>query len=402
MTPKAIDYLHRANSAIAHGALTNSKRPETFVKGVYPTHMKRGFGAELWDVDDKRYIDYICGLGTNLFGYGNHEINEAITQQLKLGSLFSLGSTLEVEVAERFKAHFPYVEKVRFLKTGSEACSAAIRIARAYAGRSEIVSSGYHGWHDDFVHLTPPAKGVPDRDYMMRTVSECLYPAAIIVEPVITNFGDDTIRELRRLRAHCTDNDILLIFDETITGIRYEKLSVANALGIEPDISIFGKAIGGGLPISVVAGKAKFMDCDYFVSSTFAGDTAALASMNKVFDLLAGEYRIERLWDEGRYFLSEFNSIDPEVVRIEGYPTRGKFVYIGELTRQLFMQEACKAGILFGPTWFFNFHHAKYTHQVISMCRSIISRIKNGAVKAEGEPPQSPFAERVRQCADSN
>jgi glutamate-1-semialdehyde aminotransferase len=269
----------RANDVIAHGALTNSKRPASFVEGVYPTHFRDGRDAYLTDVDGNGYVDYIGGLGAHHFGYRHPEITEAVRKQVQdFGSIFSFASDLEVEVAEGFRDRFPFLQRLRFLKTASEACSAAIRIARAFTKKACVLSEGYHGWHDDFVSLTPPAEGVPARYWMetLPTKEPILYEqlAAVIVEPVIVDAGPDRIRWLHELRAETKKRDVLLIFDETITGIRYPGLSVAKATGIDPDIAIMGKAIGGGYPLALVGGRADVMSCDYFVSSTYLPPTA--------------------------------------------------------------------------------------------------------------------------------
>ena len=131
---------------IAQGALTNSKRAESFVKGVYPTALKEGSGAIVWDIHGKRYIDFICALGSNLLGYGNEEIIGVCVERLRKGVTFSLGTTLEIELCHKLKEFFPWTEQFKFLKTGSEACTAAVRIARAkfhgVIGKSLVYSEG--------------------------------------------------------------------------------------------------------------------------------------------------------------------------------------------------------------------------------------------------------------------
>ena len=126
----------RAQDSIAQGALTNSKRAECFVKTIYPVHLTKGRGCYVWDTQGNRYIDFICGLGSNLLGYGNSLIAESMYRQALEGCTLSLSTTLEVVVAEKIKEVVPFVEKMKFLKTGTEACMAAIRIARAYHGVS--------------------------------------------------------------------------------------------------------------------------------------------------------------------------------------------------------------------------------------------------------------------------
>jgi glutamate-1-semialdehyde 2,1-aminomutase len=391
----------RSELAIAQGALTNSKRPECFVKGVYPTHMSRGEGCYLWDTKGNRYTDFICGLGSNILGYAEGEVTNALADAAKDGCSLSFASTLEVRAAERVKELFPFVGRLKFLKTGTEACLAAIRIARAATGKKFVYSEGYHGWSDEFVGLTPPHMGINPSGYM-RKLPDNFYDmagdtAAVIVEPVSTDASAERCAWLQGLRDYCTTHGIALIFDEVITGFRFPKFSVANAWGIRPDLICLGKAMGNGMPISVVGGSSKFMDCgEYFVSSTFAGERLSLAAALKTMELLETKHKIADLWDAGEKFITHFNQLAPGKVWIEGYPTRGAFRG-DDLIKALFWQEACKAGLLFGPSWFFNFKHIPIADQVLSVCEDIFRRIRLGGVRLEGEMPQSPFAARMRE-----
>lgn len=528
----------KANQLIAQGALTNSKRPETFVEGVYPTHVERGHGCYLWDVDGKKYFDFITGLGCNILGYAQEDINAAMFARMQKGVSLSLSTPEELKLAERLKVIFPFVDCMKFLKTGSEACSAAIRIARAYyggqsgtenmqevwfkeaferisqeeqfhrwpsprmqdvrqdlsiSGSSEnkqtggaeaicqdikgqtervsarsnaseshngiksgqgllsseksrllrgthqefvrsmwrqelrsassrlqsaaerdlvvsdvsckgarwlILSDGYHGHHDAFVSLTHPATGVPPHfGILPLSGNEELIPlaAAVIIEPIVTDISQQRINWLKELRKKCIENDTLLIFDEVITGFRFPRFSVSNYYGIEPDLVILGKAIANGMPLAVVAGKKEVMNCDeYFVSSTFAGETLSLVAACKTIDLLKETYNLLDLWQKGEAWLAEFNSLWPAKIWIEGYPTRGRFE--GDpLIKALFFQEACQSGMLFGPSWFFNFPLAEKSKITLGAVKDIICKIKSGSVTLRGQMPKSPFAERVRQ-----
>ena len=206
---------------------------------------------------------------------------------------------------------------------------------------------------------------------------------------------------LVELRKTCTTNSTLLIFDEIITGARFSQFSVARASGVTPDIICLGKAIAGGMPLSLVGGSAAVMNTEnaYFVSSTFAGEIASLAACREVMKMLKGrgQWDIEALWSKGQEFLEGFNSISP-LVQIHGYPTRGAFV--GQpVQKALFFQEACKSGILFGPSWFFNFQLAAHTDVVLNTCKDILGRVARGEVDLEGELPKSPFAAKVRKLA---
>jgi glutamate-1-semialdehyde 2,1-aminomutase len=395
------EYYKRAQTVIAQGALTNSKRVECLVKGVYPTHLTRGLGCKVWDTEGRSYIDFICGLGTNILGYADTEIAQAISDQLRNGVSLSLGTPLELTVAEKVKEIFPFVDQVKFLKTGSEACQAAIRIARAKTGRETILSAGYHGWSDEFVSLSPPALGVPrvhsQTRHLDSEVQDLKGVAAVILEPIVTDFSHERIDWLRRLKERCKQAGTLLIFDEVITGFRFPKFSAANHYGIEPDLICLGKAIANGMPLSVVAGKKEIMSCgEYFVSSTFAGETLSLASARKTMTLLQTKYDLNELWIEGARFIKNFNELWPGQLAIQGYPSRG--VFVGDLmTKALFWQEAVRAGLLFGPSFFFNFKHIEYVDAVLGTCKDIISKIQSQNVKLEGELPQSPFAQKVRE-----
>lgn len=388
----------RSCQAIAHGALTNSKRPESFVKSIYPTHLKKGQGCYVWDTQGNRYIDFIAGLGSNLLGYAQEEITQAIVRQASLGSTLSLGTDLEVETAEKVKEMFPFVERVRFLKTGSEATTAALIIARTFTKRGIVFTEGYHSWHPEFTFLTPPANGIMHHDFIVKLTSldHIGENAAVIVEPVITDISPRRIAWLKELRKRCTETGTLLIFDEVITGLRFPLLSVAQEYGIIPDLICLGKAMGGGMPLSVVAGKSDVMESDYFVSSTFAGETLSLAASLKTMQLLQNKFKLDFLWEKGAQFLFRFNEIWRDGLTLEGYPTRS--VLKGdELTKALFMQECCKAGILMGPSFFFTFPHIDLMEEVLSLCSDILMRIRLGEVSLQGEMPKKPYAQKARE-----
>ena len=395
---------HRARQCIAHGALTNSKRPESFVKGVYPTHLKHGYGCRVVDTAGNEYVDFVAGLGTNLLGYGQDEITQAIAAQARLGCSLSLGTELEVKVAEKLKEFFPFVDRVRFLKTGSEAATAACIIARAYTRNNEILSEGYHGFHPEFTSLTPPAYGVTTHRFIKKLESlerlaepSPYRPAAVIVEPIVTDRTEARIQWLKDLRKRCTETGVLLIFDEIITGFRFPNFSAAQQFDVMPDLICLGKAVGGGMPLSIVGGRADIMESDYFVSSTFAGETVSLAAALKFLELLQSKkFSLDYLCAKANEFQDKFNKIRPEIVSLQGYGTRGVFVG-SDLNKALFMQECAKAGILIGPSFFFTFPHIEIMEQVLSTMADILGRIHLGEVKIEGDLPQKPYAQKVRE-----
>lgn len=387
----------RAENAIAQGALTNSKRPASHIKGVYPTHLCDGQGCRVLGNNGQTYTDYICGLGANFLGYGHAAIARTIAESAGSAFSMSLGSPTEIQAAEKLKEFFSFIERVKFLKTGTEACMAAVRIARAATGRSKVLSHGYHGWSDGFVSLTPPAHGtVPSQFELMTSLDQIdNSTACVIVEPVITDCGKERMAYLRDLRKRCTAVGALLIFDEIITGFRFQGHGVCNAWGITPDLLCLGKCMGGGLPLSAVGGPAVIMDdARYFVSSTFAGERLSLAASMTFMEALQKGRLNDKAQDDGAMFLQKFNALSPRV-QIEGYQTRG--VFVGDaLDKAIFFQEACKAGILFGPTWFWCLPHDTFTDITINACKGILERLERGELKLEGEMPQSPFAQKVR------
>lgn len=397
--------LQRSEKSIAQGALTNSKRPECFVKGVYPNHVDRGYGSTLY-FKDKCWVDFICALGTNLFGYGNHYITNAVAHVITTGANLSLSTDLEIMAAEKAQSLWSECERVKFFKNGSDACSAAIRIARTYTGKDLVLSLGYHGSDDDFTSLTEPALGVPKRgwigsykDYSGKDADNI---AAIIIEPVELDLSDKRREEIQNLRDFCTSKGIVLIFDEIITGFRFPKLSVSNYWGIKPDIACFGKAIGGGHSISLVGGRIDIMNCgDYFLSNTFNGERTGLAAFLASAALLGkpalnGNKTIDDLWLEAQTFWSSLNEICDGYVQFEGYPTRGRLVG-SDISKAMFMQECCKAGVLFGPSYFYNFTHSAHRDQVKSTVCGVIKSLKMGLVKLEGEMPKAPMADKLRK-----
>jgi glutamate-1-semialdehyde 2,1-aminomutase len=392
----------RAQNCIGQGALTNSKHPDSHILGVFPTHLskKPGSGCFVYDDQNNQYIDYICGLGTNLLGYGNGHICEAVKPYLQYGSSHSLPTIFEIEAAESLKQMFYFVQKWKFVKSGSQACTAAIKMARAYTGRKIVLSQGYHGHEDEFVSLTPPASGVHTctEIFSLETKIDPKTVAAIIIEPVITDCSVARTEQLKELRAYCDLHEIVLIFDETITGYRYDKHCVALSTNVLPDLIILGKAIANGFSLAAVGGKAKILDGNYFVSSTYAGEILPLVACKATTDLILNnqQYKIDKLWEQGAQFIRRFNNIMSGRIELEGYPTRGVFKG-SDLDVALFRQEACKAKILLHKSWFYNFALMREDYLFFTFLQEFSKNLRQGQVKLEGVMPKSPFAQKVRE-----
>lgn len=388
-----MSYYDRSQRCIGQGALTNSKNPRSHVFGVYPTHIKNSTGCYLIDTNGKKYMDFICGLGTNLLGYGHPLVEQEVAKYAMQGKSPSLPHILEVETAEALKPMFPWVEKWKFLKTGSEACSAALRMARVYAGSLGYNSDGYHGWHDNFLSLKLPHNGVHHYpDLSMGSREDPIMTAGWIVEAVELDRSQERMEYLRGLPKP-------LILDEVITGFRFLNHSVSKAHDLRPDLIVIGKAMANGYPLAAVGGRAEIMDSDYFVSSTYAGELSSLAACKAVCNILKTnpQFDIKHLWEAGEQFIEEFNSFaHPLAFQIDGYPTRGVFKG-NDLNIALFFQEACKAGFIFGKSWFISFSHLPLMKQTILTLRDILEKMSQRLPELEGKMPETPISMRFRK-----
>lgn len=398
---KDFDFSRRSDEVIAQGCLTNSKSPKCLINGVYPTHVSHAKDSFLYCKNNDRFIDFIGGLGTNLLGYANKELLIVAQNEMLKGQCYSLASKTEVIAAERFRDAFR-MEKWKFMKSGTEACMAAVKMARAYTNRNFVLSDGYHGWSNEFINakMAPPGHGVPDQVYIdkledIQQINKNI--AAVIIEPVVLDHSVNRIKYLHQLRDRCTQTGTVLIYDEVITGGRYQKLSVSNFTDIRPDLIVLGKAVANGFPLAAVGGLKDILDGDYFVSGTYAGENVSLAVATKVLKLLMDkqDYDLELLWGHGQTFLDEFNTIWPEKIYLAGYPTRARFQGFDEYIH-VFWQQACKSKILFGPSWFFNFPHIELDKFVIEHCKDILSLMKIELPALEGETPCKPISNKLR------
>jgi glutamate-1-semialdehyde 2,1-aminomutase len=395
---------HRAQDCIAQYALTNSKSPFSHVFGVYPKYVKGASGVILNFADGRSYIDYCGGLGTNILGYANQQVKQYIGSNAEMLGSHSFPTYLEVEAAERVKELFPYFSHVKFVKTGTEACMAALKIARASTGRMKVLSDGYHGWSDPFVSMSEPAAGVPKGQfvYQMKELSEIDdQTACVIVEPVIVEDSMHRRTYLHALRDRCDKVGALLIYDEIITGFRFLNYSVGRCYNIQPDLVCIGKAMGNGAPISAVLGQKETMNnMAYFVSGTFCGETYGLLAAIKTLEILRTDHRysISETWEAGQKFQDKFNDIMPSIIQIKGYPTRGVFTGTDE-NMALFFQEACKAGILFGRSFFYTAMHDQYDDIVLNTCKTILTKIIHKEVEMTGNMPMKPFALKQREMS---
>ena len=313
----------RALKTIPLASQTFSKSAMNFVRGASPLFLDRGDGCRVWDVDGNEYIDYVLALMPVVLGYRDPDVDAAVRRQLDKGIIFSLSTELEIELAERLVRLIPCAEMVRFGKNGSDATSAAVRLARAHTGRDRIGVCGYHGWHDWYIGTTTRSLGVPpavralsttfpygDVEFVERMLAADPNGfAAVVLEPVAAN--GPSVEFLRALRALTERYGVVLIFDEIVSGFRMDLGGAQRTVGVTPDLAAFGKAMANGMPIAAVVGRRDIMRRmeDIFFSGTFGGEALSLAASIATIDKLEklnGPARIEAL---GRRLIAGINAI---------------------------------------------------------------------------------------------
>jgi len=380
---KSEEYWVRAKNIIPAGTQCLSKGPTQFVDGVAPKYLKRGKGCRVWDVDGNEYIDYGMGLRPIILGYCYPAVNEAIAKQLKDGITFTLMHPLEVELAELLIDTIPCAEAARYGKNGSDATTAAIRVARAYTGRDKIAICGYHGWHDWYIITTERNKGVPtlmkqlsftfkynDIESLKELFDTCPDEfAAVIMEPVgVTPPQNDFLKEVEKVTHK---NGAVLIFDEIITGFRFSLGGAQEFFGVIPDLAAFGKSMANGMPISALVGKEEIMNVlnETFFSFTFGGECLSMAAAIATINELKEKNVIDFLWTQGRKLKEGYNKLARELelekyTECLGYPPNTLVRFYGKtsdealLMKSLVQQELLKRGILWAA-----YHAVSYSHK---------------------------------------
>ena len=300
----------RAKRVIPGGNMLLSKRAEMFLPEQWPAYFSRAKGCRVWDLDGRELIDMsIMGIGTNLLGYGHPEVDSAVAATVAAGNMSTLNCPEEVLLAERLVALHPWAEMARFARSGGEANAIAIRIARAATGRDTVAICGYHGWHDWYLatnlqndsgleeHLLPGLEpnGVPrvlagtvqpfsfNRLDQLESIAASHHLAAVKMEVQRTSPPDPGF--LEGVRELCNRRGIVLIFDECTSGFRETFGGLHLKYGVEPDMAMFGKALGNGYAITATIGRRAVMEAaqSTFISSTFwterIGPTAALKTL---------------------------------------------------------------------------------------------------------------------------
>jgi glutamate-1-semialdehyde 2,1-aminomutase len=310
----------RAKQVIPGGNMLLSKRAEMFLPDQWPAYFSKAKGCKVWDLDGKEYIDMsIMGIGTNTLGYGHPEVDEAVHQTVTAGNMSTFNCPEEVYLAERLVELHPWADMVRLARSGGEANAVAIRIARAASGRDKVAICGYHGWHDWYLaanlgdeqnlagHLLPglEPKGVPQNlrgsvlPFRYNNFPELQalvenHEIGVIKMEVSRNMGPED-GFLEKVRKLATDNGIVLIFDECTSGFRQTFGGLHSLYGVEPDMAMFGKALGNGYAITGTIGRREVMEAAQgtFISSTFWTERIGPAAALKTLEVMERE----KSWD---------------------------------------------------------------------------------------------------------
>ena len=370
----------RARDLIPGGAHTYSKGADQFPLNS-PGFIERADGCRVVDVDGNEFVDWGMGLRSVVLGYSYPRVIEAVQREIAKGPNFLLPSPVEVELAELLTRLVPSAEMVKFAKNGSNVTTAAIRLARAYTGRSYIALCKEHpffSFDDWFIGTTPPNSGIPEEAYHHSLTFhyndieslEALfreYPgqiAGVIMEPVTLDEPKDNF--LEKVRALTEQHGSLLIFDEMISGFRWHLQGAQAYFNVIPDMSTFGKAIGNGFSVSVLAGRRDVMELGgiyhdkprvFLLSTTHGAETHSLAACVATIREIEEKNVIDHIWKIGKAFQDGFNDLAHEMglgdyVSCIGYPcnaaiiTKDRDGKVSLPLRTLFMQEMTAQGVL--------------------------------------------------------
>ena len=327
-----------------------------------PLRTKRAEGCRIWDEAGREYLDFIMALGSVALGYGHPAVNRAATEAIQQGVVGPLAPVLEERLAARLAGLIPWMEQVRFLKTGAEAVAAAVRVARAYTGRDAVFGCGYHGWLD---WSQAGTAGVPavmgglfselrfdDPEHARRAIrSRANRLAAVIIEPVIMR---EPSREwLAVLREETERAGALLVFDEIKTACRIAVGGAAERYGVRPDLMVLGKALANGFPLAVVGGPGRIMAAveRTWVSSTLSTESVSLAAAEATLDVMVSQRVPEHLGRMGRLLHGELLRVQSAwpglIAAVRGIPEMCYLEYRDEETSSTITAAVAAKGVLF-------------------------------------------------------
>jgi glutamate-1-semialdehyde 2,1-aminomutase len=373
-------FSERANRLIPGGAHTYSKGDDQFPANA-PKVIDRGLGCTLWDVDGNEFTDFGMSLGTVLLGHAYEPVLEAVRKELGRGVNFVRPSVIEGELAELLVDIIPSAEMVKFGKNGSDAVTAAVKLARAYTGREYVArcsADAFNAIHDWFIGSTVLTRGVPEGvqaltlKFNYNDLDSCQklfdqYPgqiACFLLEPVSAEVPK--VGFLENLKALCEKNGALLIFDEVVSGFRFALGGVQEMVGVTPHLSAFGKGMANGFSTSALVGQREFMriggiDHDqervFLLSTTHGGETHSIAAAIATINEIRKHDMITHFWKIGQALMDGVRAAAKDVgaeqyVNVLGYSVKPGFSFNDEtgnvsmVARTLFLQETVARGLL--------------------------------------------------------
>jgi len=315
---KSNAFTERERKVAPLAAQTFSKSYRYFIPENAPMFIDHGQGARVYDVDGNEFLDFICALGPITLGYNDPAVNAAVANQLNKGIIFSTQAPVECELAEKLVEIIPCAEMVKFVKNGSDATTAAIRLARAYTGRERVAMCGYHGTHDWSIGASANNKGVPKsvceltKTFLyndIRSLENLLnaHPgeyAAVIMEPIQSS--GTTKEYLQAVVDTAHKHGAIAIFDEVVSGFRFAIGGGSEYYGVIPDMASYGKGCANGMPISFVAGKKALIsqiEQGVFISTTFGGDALSMAGALATIEQMQKKDVIGHIWKLGTILL---------------------------------------------------------------------------------------------------
>ena len=401
---------NKAKKIIPGGGMLLSKRPDLFLPNQWPAYYSKAKGCHIWDLDKNKYFDAsIMGIGTNILGYANRDVDKAVRNNIFKSNMSTLYCPEEVYLAEKLINLHDWADRVRFARTGGEANAVAIRIARAATGRDKVAICGYHGWHDWYLatnlnslnnleqHLLPglEPKGVPKSlegttiPFKFNDLEEIKYIinnndlAAVKME--VERFERPSEGYLETIAKLCKEKGIVLIFDECTSGFRETYGGIHLKYGVNPDIAIFGKALGNGYAITAILGRSDIMNCvqKTFMSSTFwterIGPTAAL----KTLELMERTKSWEYITELGKYIQSSWERIalnNSLPIKVYGIPALSFFsleLNNWQKYKTFITQEMLDANILASDKIYVcTSHNKKNINRYLDKLNDIFSKIK--------------------------
>ena len=385
----------KAKSIIAGGNMLLSKRPEMFLPDQWPSYFSKTKGSKVWDLEDREYIDTLMMPGTNILGYNHPEVDEAVMKIIKDGNMSTLNAPEEVELAAQLINLHPWAEMVRFARSGGEANSIAIRIARAASGKDNVAFCGYHGWHDWYLasnladsngldgHLLPglSPNGVPRN--LKGSVHPFEYNDFDTLESLVTSKNIGVIKMevfrnkepennfLEKVRKLATDKNIVLVFDECTSGFRKSFGGLHKIYGVEPDMAMFGKALGNGYAVTAVIGRKEMMKAaeSTFISSTFWTERIGSAAGIATLKVMEREKSWESITKTGEIITKQWKELAKEFdlsITTTGLAalTGFSFKSSNSLAYKTFItQEMLKAGYLAATAFYTSTSH---TREIVS------------------------------------